>query len=53
MVGGKPEVFARVKPVLEAMGSSVVLCGEVGAGNVTKLGKRAGVDPEAIYHAIR
>ncbi len=37
MVGGKQEVFDRFKPVLEAMGSSVVLCGDVGAGNVTKL----------------
>ena len=37
MVGGKKEVFDRFKPVLEAMGSSVVLCGDVGAGNVTKL----------------
>ena len=37
MVGGKEEVFNRFKPVLEAMGSSVVHCGDVGAGNVTKL----------------
>ena len=37
MVGGKEEVFNKFKPVLEAMGSSVVLCGDVGAGNVTKL----------------
>ena len=37
MVGGKQEVFDKFKPVLEAMGSSVVLCGDVGAGNVTKL----------------
>lgn len=37
MVGGKPEVFDRVKPILEKMGSSVVLCGAIGAGNVTKL----------------
>lgn len=37
MVGGKQEVFDRFKDVLYAMGSSVVLCGEVGAGNVTKL----------------
>lgn len=37
MVGGKVEVFNKFKPVLEAMGSSVVLCGDVGAGNVTKL----------------
>lgn len=37
MVGGRKEVFERFKPVLEAMGSSVVLCGDVGAGNTTKL----------------
>ncbi len=37
MVGGKEEVFNRFKPVLECMGASVVLCGDVGAGNVTKL----------------
>ncbi len=37
MVGGNEEVFNKFKPVLEAMGSSVVLCGDVGAGNVTKL----------------
>lgn len=37
MVGGKQEVFDRFKPVLEKMGASVVRCGEVGAGNTTKL----------------
>jgi 2-hydroxy-3-oxopropionate reductase len=37
MVGGKPEVFERLKPVLECLGSSVTLTGPVGAGNVTKL----------------
>ena len=37
MVGGKEEVFNKFKDVLAAMGASVVLCGEVGAGNVTKL----------------
>lgn len=37
MVGGKQEIFDRVKPVLEKMGSSVTLTGAVGAGNVTKL----------------
>lgn len=37
MVGGKQEVFDRYKDVLAAMGSTVVLCGDVGAGNVTKL----------------
>ncbi len=37
MVGGREEVFLRFRPLLEAMGSSAVLCGDVGAGNVTKL----------------
>ena len=37
MVGGKAEVFEKVKPILLKMGSSAVLCGEIGSGNVTKL----------------
>jgi 2-hydroxy-3-oxopropionate reductase len=37
MVGGKAQVFDRVQPVLQKMGSSVTLTGAVGAGNVTKL----------------
>lgn len=37
MVGGKSELFEKYKTLLSTMGSSVVLCGEVGAGNVTKL----------------
>ena len=37
MVGGKKEVFEKCFPVLKAMASSVVLTGEIGAGNVTKL----------------
>ena len=37
MVGGKKEVFDKFKPLLETMGASVVLCGDVGAGNTTKL----------------
>ncbi|MBR0368153.1 MAG: 2-hydroxy-3-oxopropionate reductase [Clostridia bacterium] len=37
MVGGKQEIFDKCKPILEKMGSSVVLCGGIGAGNVTKL----------------
>lgn len=37
MVGGKEDVFEAHKKILEAMGSSVVLCGGIGAGNVTKL----------------
>lgn len=37
MVGGDAETFNRVEPILNLMGSSVVLTGGVGAGNVTKL----------------
>ncbi|NBI10683.1 2-hydroxy-3-oxopropionate reductase [Colidextribacter sp. OB.20] len=37
MVGGRQEVFDRCRPLLEAMGSSVIRCGGVGAGNTTKL----------------
>lgn len=37
MVGGDAAVFEKAKPVLEKMGGSVVLVGDIGAGNVTKL----------------
>ena len=37
MVGGKEAVFNKVKDVLLKMGASAVLCGDIGAGNVTKL----------------
>lgn len=37
MVGGKQEIFDKCKPVLESMGTSVVRCGDIGAGNTTKL----------------
>ena len=37
MVGGKAELVETYRPLLETMGSSVVRCGEVGAGNTTKL----------------
>ena len=72
MVGGKQEVFDKCKDILAAMGASVVRCGEVGAGNTTKLAnqiivacniqalaealtlaQKAGVDPNAVFAAIR
>lgn len=37
MVGGKKEIFDKCYPILKAMAGSVVLTGDVGAGNVTKL----------------
>lgn len=37
MVGGKQEIFDACKDMLLAMGASAVRCGDVGAGNTTKL----------------
>jgi 2-hydroxy-3-oxopropionate reductase len=37
MVGGKKEIFDRYYPVMKAMAGSVVLTGDLGAGNITKL----------------
>lgn len=72
MVGGKEEVVEKYRPLLETMGTSVVRCGDIGAGNTTKLAnqiivacniqalsealvfaKKAGVDPELVFKAIR
>jgi len=72
MVGGKKEVFEKCKDILDVMGGSVTLVGDIGAGQTTKLanqvivalniaavaeamvlGKKAGVDPEKIFNAIR
>ncbi|MBI5901142.1 MAG: NAD(P)-dependent oxidoreductase [Rhodocyclales bacterium] len=36
MAGGKPEVFDKVKPLLEKLGKSVTLIGGSGAGQVAK-----------------
>ncbi|TVQ40323.1 MAG: 2-hydroxy-3-oxopropionate reductase [Spirochaetaceae bacterium] len=37
MVGGPQTVFDAVEPILLKMGATAVLCGDIGAGNVTKL----------------
>jgi 3-hydroxyisobutyrate dehydrogenase-like beta-hydroxyacid dehydrogenase len=37
MVGADAAVFARIKPLLDYMGSDVTHCGEVGCGQVVKL----------------
>lgn len=37
MVGGPEEAYNKVLDILKAMGSSVVLVGDIGSGNVTKL----------------
>lgn len=72
MVGGKEEIYNKCKAILDVMGGTVTLVGDVGAGEITKLvnqaivavnigvvaealmlGKKAGVDPERIFYAIR
>ncbi len=37
MVGGKPEVFEKMRPVFEAMGKNIYYMGESGSGSFTKL----------------
>lgn len=37
MVGGDENTFEKYKEILFKMGSSVTRCGELGAGNTTKL----------------
>lgn len=37
MVGGNTEVFERVRPLLQTMGTTITLVGELGSGNVVKL----------------
>lgn len=37
MVGGPPEIFERCRPILQAMGNSVVHLGPCGSGQMTKL----------------
>lgn len=37
MVGGDEETFKKVEKILLKMGSSAILVGEIGSGNVTKL----------------
>jgi len=37
MVGARPTDFARVKPMLDAMGTTVIHCGDVGTGIRTKI----------------
>ena len=72
MVGGKKPVFDRYRDLLDVLGASVVLCGDYGAGNTTKLAnqivvaaniealsealvlaKKAGLDPNVVFEAIR
>jgi hypothetical protein len=37
MVGGTPETFAHIRPILETMGTDVTHCGPIGCGQVVKI----------------
>ncbi len=37
MVGGSPEIFARIEPLLNCFASDVLHCGEVGCGQMVKI----------------
>lgn len=37
MVGAKPEVFARIEPLLRCVGSDITHCGGIGTGQVVKI----------------
>jgi 2-hydroxy-3-oxopropionate reductase len=54
MCGGKDEVFARVKPILELMGRNITLVGEVGAGQVAKVANQiiVALNIEAVSEAL-
>ena len=54
MVGGKQEVFDAHVGLLEAVGSSIVLCGDYGAGNTTKLANQiiVAANIEAVSEAL-
>ena len=54
MVGGKKETFDKYYGVLESMGGSIVLCGDYGAGNTTKLANQiiVAINIEAVAEAL-
>jgi 2-hydroxy-3-oxopropionate reductase len=54
MIGGKPEVFERVKPVFEALGKKFFLLGPNGAGQTVKLAMNLilALEVEALAEAL-
>jgi len=54
MVGGRKEIFEKYRDLLLTMGGSAVLCGEIGAGNVTKLANQiiVGLNIAAMSEAL-
>jgi len=54
MAGGKPDIFERVRPLLEVLGKNIVLIGDNGAGQVAKACNQilTGVTVAAVAEAL-
>jgi len=54
MVGGKQEVFDKVKPLFELMGKNITLVGDTGAGQITKVANQiiVALNIEAVGEAL-
>lgn len=55
MVGGKPDVFERARPLFEKMGKNITLIGEVGNGQVAKVANQivVALNIQAVSEALR
>lgn len=54
MVGGRPDVFERARPLFELMGKNITLIGEAGAGQTAKVANQiiVGLTIEAVGEAL-
>ena len=54
MVGAKPDVFAKVRPLFEILGKNITLVGGVGAGQITKVANQiiVALNIEAVAEAL-
>lgn len=55
MVGGKPDVFERAKPLFEKMGKNIALIGSTGDGQIAKVANQivVALNIQAVSEAIR
>ncbi|QKJ94521.1 2-hydroxy-3-oxopropionate reductase [Agrobacterium pusense] len=55
MVGGKPDIFERARPLFEKMGKNITLIGDVGNGQVAKVANQivVALNIQAVSEALR
>lgn len=55
MVGGKPEIFERARPLFERMGKNITLIGGVGDGQIAKVANQivVALNIQAVSEALR